>query len=194
MPLIHNVMNTDLLVGISDQAVADLDVLFNTPEGRSYLIERRRAPEGVVGNLDAFGFSSLCNILAAIKVAKRLELGPDEAIVTIATDDAALYASEREMRKARRFAQGFDGIDAAEAFGRWVLGGDSDHVQELDHRARNRVFNLGYYTWVEQQGVAVEDFERRRSQQFWRGLRAQMPAFDELIARTNRDAGLAPAA
>jgi cysteine synthase len=194
VPLIHNVMNTDLLVGISDEAVADLDVLFNTPAGRAYLIERRWAPDTIVAELDAFGFSSLCNILAAIKIAKRLDLGPDQAIVTIATDDAALYASERELHKARRFARGFDGMDAAEAFGRWVLGGESDHVQELDHRDRNRVFNLGYYTWVEQQGIPVEDFERRRSQGFWRDLRARMPAFDELIAKTNRDVGLAPAA
>ena len=34
-------------------------------------------------------------------------------------------------------------------------------------RERARIFNLGYFTWVEQQGVALADFDRRRSQRFW---------------------------
>ena len=33
------------------------------------------------------------------------------------------------------------------------------------------IFNLGYYTWVEQQGTPFELFEARRGQAFWRGLR-----------------------
>ena len=35
---------------------------------------------------------------------------------------------------------------------------------------RNRMFNLGYYTWVEQQGTSVADFDKRHDQSFWRGL------------------------
>jgi len=56
------------------------------------------------------------------------------------------------------------------------------------------VFNLGYYTWVEQQGISVEDFDRRRHQSFWKGLAASLPIFDELIDRMNRDVGIADAA
>jgi cysteine synthase A len=33
-------------------------------------------------------------VLAAIKTAKALGLGPDDALFTVATDGAALYASE----------------------------------------------------------------------------------------------------
>ena len=50
-----------------------------------------------------------------------------------------------------------------------------DHVIELGASERKRIFNLGYYTWVEQQGVPLEEFDRRRDQSFWRGLRDALP-------------------
>ena len=46
-----------------------------------------------------------------------------------------------------------------------------DDLLETTLADRNRIFNLGYYTWVEQQGVPVEAFERRRAQGFWSELR-----------------------
>jgi cysteine synthase A len=59
---------------------------------------------------------------------------------------------------------------------------------ELRHMDRKRIFNLGYYTWVEQQGVSVEDFDRRKSQDFWRSLVATIPAWDRLIQEFNAEA------
>ena len=41
IPLIHNVMNTDVVVAVSDRATDELDVLFNTDAGRAYLVERQ---------------------------------------------------------------------------------------------------------------------------------------------------------
>jgi hypothetical protein len=61
----------------------------------------------------------------------------------------------------------------------------------LTHHERSRIFNLGYYTWVEQQGVALADFERRRSQGFWARLHQALPALDVLIAEFNATAGFA---
>ena len=43
IPLIHNVMNTDLVVDISDRATDRLLVLLNTDAGRAYLAVARRA-------------------------------------------------------------------------------------------------------------------------------------------------------
>ena len=60
-------------------------------------------------------------------------------------------------------------------------------------RERTRIFNLGYFTWVEQQGVALADFERRRSQTFWTGLHELIPVWDETITAFNRDSGMAVA-
>ena len=62
---------------------------------------------------------------------------------------------------------------------------------ELGGRERARIFNLGYYTWVEQQGVSLAEFTVRRDQAFWRGLRDLLPAWDALIEDFNRASGAA---
>jgi cysteine synthase len=190
IPLIHNVMNTDVIAAISDKATDELDVLFNTPEGHRYLLERKGVPAEVVATLEHFGFSSICNLLASIKTAKLLDLGPDDAIVTVATDGAALYPSERAKTLARRFAGGFTEVDAAEVFAEHLASVGTDHMFECTEHERNRVFNLGYYTWVEQQGTPIDVFEARRSQAFWRSLRSFLADWDELIGEFNGRTGL----
>ena len=52
------------------------------------------------------------------------------------------------------------------------------------------MFNLGYYTWVEQQGIAFDDFEARRSQGFWSGLRRYVGRWDEMIGEFNELTGV----
>jgi cysteine synthase len=193
IPLIHNVMNTDLVTGISDRATDQLSVLFAASEGREYLRARRRVPEAVLDALPAFGLSSICNILAAVKTAKYLRLGPDDVVMTVATDGAGMYASERERIAARDFPGGFGLADAAGVFGRWMLAAGTDDLLETTLADRNRIFNLGYYTWVEQQGVSLPDFEARRDQRFWAGLRDLLPAWDAMIAEFNGRTGLAAA-
>ena len=189
IPLIHNVMNTDVVVAVSDRHTDRLNVLFNTESGRAYLA-KRGIPEDLVRDLDAFGLSSICNALAAIKVAKALRMGPDDVIVTVATDGAALYRTEVDKVLARDFPGGFDEIAAAETFGWSLEGQGTDDLLELTEEERERIFNLGYFTWVEQQGVSVQDFLARRSQDFWRGLREALPVWDEQIAEFNARTGV----
>ena len=185
IPLIHNVMNTDVVVAISDRATDDLDVLFNSDAGRAHLVDRVGVPAAVVDTLEHFGFSAICNVLAAIKTAKLLDLGPDDALVTVATDGAALYPSERAKTLANRFGGDLDAIAAAEVYGRHLADVDTDHMIECTERDRTRIFNLGYYTWVEQQGTPFELFEQRRHQDFWRGLRRYVGVWDEMIVDFN---------
>jgi cysteine synthase len=190
IPLIHNVMNTDLVAGISDRATDQLSVLFAAGEGLEYLRARRRVPEPVLQSLPAFGLSSICNILAAVKVAKYLRLGSDDVVMTVATDGADMYGSERERIAARDFPAGFGVADAAEAFGRWMLAAGPDDLLETTLADRDRIFNLGYFTWVEQQGVPLAEFEGRRDQRFWAGLRDLLPAWDAMIEEFNERTGL----
>jgi cysteine synthase len=185
IPLIHNVMNTDIVVAISDAATDELDVLFNSDAGRAYLVERKGVPADLVAALAHFGLSSICNVLAAIKTARLLDLGPDDAIVTVATDGGAMYGSERAALLAERYEQGFSELDAAEVYGRHLADVDTDHMIECTARDRTRIFNLGYYTWVEQQGTPLELFEQRRSQSFWRDLRRYLAVWDEMITEFN---------
>jgi cysteine synthase len=185
IPLIHNVMNTDIVIGISDRATDELDVLYNTDAGKAYLADRKGVPDDVIAALEHFGFSSTCNVLAAIKTAKLLGLGPDDAIITVATDGGALYPSERAKTLARRFGGTFDAVDAAEVFGEHLGSVDTADMIDCTERDKNRIFNLGYYTWVEQQGTPVDVFEARRSQDFWRSLRRYLGVWDEMIGDFN---------
>jgi len=184
-------MNTDLVVDVSDRATDRLLGLFNTDAGRAHLAARG-VPEAVLALLPSLGISSICNVLAAIKTAKQLGLGPDEAVVTIATDGAAMYLTEVEKVMLRDFPAGFGAVQAAETFGRYLLGAGTDDLLELTPTERERIFNLGYFTWVEQQGVPFDDFVARRDQGFWRDLRTNIPAWDdairELIARAGVEA------
>ena len=181
IPLIHNVMQSDLVAAISDRATDELDVLFNTDAGRSYLLRRRGVPDAVVDVLQHFGFSAICNVLAAIKTAKLLNLGPDDALITVATDGADLYPSERAKTMVRRFEGTFDTVEAAEVFGEHLADVTTDAIIDCSERDKNRIFNLGYYTWVEQQGTPFDVFEARRHQSFWRSVRSFLPEWDAMI-------------
>jgi cysteine synthase len=190
VPFIHNVMNTDVVVAVSDAATDSLGVLFGSKDGRDYLVQRRGVPPALVAALDGLGLSSICNVLAAIKTAKYYGFGPDDLVLTVATDGAEMYGSERAKALARRFSSGFDAVHAGEVFGQHLLGAATDHVLELSTMDKARVFNLGYYTWVEQQGVSVAEFNARRAESFWIGLHAILPAWDAMIDEFNHRTGM----
>jgi len=185
IPLIHNVTNTDVVVAVSDRATDELDVLYNTPAGRAYLADRVGLPAELLDSLQHFGFSSTCNVLAAIKTAKLLGLGSDDAIVTVATDGGAMYPSSRAKTVEARFDNDFTALDAAAVYGEHLANVGIDGTIDCTERDRNRIFNLGYYTWVEQQKTPFELFEARRSQDFWRGLRRYLGVWDEMITEFN---------
>ncbi len=190
IPLIHNVMNTDFVTAVSDGATDQLGVLFSSPAGLDYLRARRKVPAPALAALSSFGLSSICNILAAVKISKYLGLGAQDVVITVATDGASMYASERDLAEARDYPDGFGEAHAAEAFGRWMLAAGTDHLLETSVRDRERIFDLGYYTWVEQQGVSVTDFTARRSQAHWVGLRERLASWDSLIKEFNARTGV----
>ncbi|MBK6517490.1 MAG: pyridoxal-phosphate dependent enzyme [Polyangiaceae bacterium] len=185
IPLIHNVMNTDAVVAVSDQATDRLMVLLQSAAGRAFLSrELQLAPE-VLEAFDHFGLSSLCNVVAAIKTVKALGLGPNDAVLTIATDGADLYSSEVAAVLERSYSGALTEAAAASTFERYLLGAGTDHVLELRHEDRTRIFNLGYFTWVEQQGVPVEAFDARREQAWWQAQRSKLVGWDAAISELN---------
>ena len=124
-------------------------------------------------------------MLAAIKYARYMGLGSDDAVLTVATDGAELYETEQHQALERVAGGSFDELKAAECYGRYMLGTATDHMLELSLRERERVFNLGYYTWVEQQGTELADFDARRSQDWWDALMTRVPIWDEMIDNFN---------
>lgn len=188
VPFIHNVMQTDVVTAVSDRSTDALDVVLNSPEGHRLLADRG-VDDGTIAALDSFGLSTLANVVAAIKVARRLALGPGDLIVTVATDGADMYATERPRTAATLFPGGLDRAAASAAVGQHLDGVRDDHLLQLTDVDRRRIFNLGYFTWVEQQGVSVADFEARRRQSWWRGMRELIPVWDEAITELNQRTG-----
>jgi cysteine synthase len=181
VPFIHNVLNTDYVVGVSDKASDTLNLVFNTEVGKNFLLNRKGIDQNVISGLADLGLSSIANVLGAIKMAKYMELDANDVVLTVATDGSEMYGTEIDKTVTGSFGGKFDELNAAEAFGRYLLATTTDNMQELNLRDRNRIYNLGYYTWVEQQGVSLEDFDARRDPEFWNDLMDAVPAWDKMI-------------
>ena len=80
--------------------------------------------------------------------------------------------------------------EGAAAGAEHLAGADGSHVEVLDEIGRNRIFSLGYFTWVEQQGVDLDDFEARRDQDFWQDLHGLAPVWDVMIDEFNARTGV----
>jgi cysteine synthase len=190
IPLIHNVMNTDAVIAVSDQDTDRLNLAFNSPEGAAYIASRRDIDPSLAAVFSEIGISSWANILASIKLARSNGYGPGDVIVTVATDSARLYRTEADDARSRFFPSGFGAKDAASVIDVCLTGASTENVLPLGPSDRRRIFNLGYYTWVEQQGISVEDFDRRKDQDFWREVAGSTREWDRLITEFNGEAGI----
>jgi cysteine synthase len=87
--LIHNVLTTDYVMRIhDDDCVIGLELI----ERRRPLVEEiTGAPLEPLAGL--FGISGICNVIGAIRLARHLRLGPEDNVVTIATDGFDRYPS-----------------------------------------------------------------------------------------------------
>jgi len=190
VPLIHNVANTDLVVGVHSELSDSMAILIDEEVGRKYLADRRGVPKALLDNIHLLGYSAIANIIGAIKTAKYFGYGEDDVIVTVATDSSRMYESEFASIKKREFDGGFDAVNAGETYGKAILGASTADVLELNEVAKRRVFNLGYYTWVEQQNITIDEFRDRRNQEYWRKIRAQLTKWDDLIEKFNARTGV----
>ncbi|WP_116115949.1 pyridoxal-5'-phosphate-dependent protein subunit beta [Austwickia chelonae] len=184
LPIIHNIKKHDLVCAVSDEATDQLEVMFNEAAGVDYLVSKG-VPQEIIDTLPDFGVSSICNVLAAISCAKVLGLGEDDVLVTVATDGGQMYPSERVKITERDFCGEFTAEHAAEVWGRHLANVPTDGALEMTEFDKDRIFNLGYYTWVEQQGTPFELFESRRDQKFWDDLHAYLPVWDRMIQDFN---------
>ena len=185
VPFIHNVLNTDYVVAVTDKASNALNLVFNTAVGRDFLLKRTGISGELIDGLADLGLSSIANVLGAIKMSRYLGLGADDVVLTVATDGADMYRTEIARTTEQDFGGSFDELAAAESYGRYLLATTTDHMEELSLRGRERIFNLGYYTWVEQQGVSLQDFDARRDPEFWNRLMEVVPAWDRMIDEFN---------
>ena len=183
IPWIHNVRNTDLAVGIDDEASVSVFRLFNEDAGRSYLSDQGVSTE-FIDQLELLGISCVANMLMAVQFAKWFELTSNDVVVTIATDSREMYDSRLVELTEERGA--FTPLDAAGTYHRYLLGQGIDHVQELGYHDRKRIHNLKYFTWVEQQGKTYDEIQAQwYDPDYWTSIQAMVDPIDELIGQFN---------
>ena len=188
VPFIHNVLNTDLVTAIDDNAVVSLARLFNEPSGKKYLA-KKGVPQSQISNLHLLGFSGIANLLSCIKVAKYYEMGEDDVMMTVLTDSMDLYGS-RLVEMQQEFGE-YTELDAAAHMARYLHGESTGDMLELRYTDRKRVHNLKYYTWVEQQGRTLEELNAQWvDPDYWTSIQEMTGQIDDLINEFNTRVGL----
>lgn len=153
--LIHNVLTTDYVARIHDQeCIEGLDLL----ERKSGIVEKMlNIPAGSLAGINGMlGISGICNILGAIRTARYLGLGPEDNVVTIATDGFDRYPSVLSKRETApdRFEEIFRHIDRTAFL-------DVQSVAE-----KQRLFGLKEEVWL-RFNYSREYLNAMKSQSFW---------------------------
>jgi cysteine synthase len=175
--LIHNILTTDFVVLIrDDDAVRGLKVVRDG--GR--VLEGLGVPAGpVAGMHDLFGVSGICNILGAIKMAHYLRLGPDDNVVTIATDGFDRYPSViADLEK--RFLETEDFV-----LRRWAkdifLKRDSENIYDFRSAAsKEQLFRQKEKDWLPF-GYSQEYLDNMRRPEFWEQEYGRIGVYDQKI-------------
>ncbi|MBI5624750.1 MAG: pyridoxal-phosphate dependent enzyme [Elusimicrobia bacterium] len=187
VPWVHNARNTDMVLAIDDEAVVRILRLFNEPAGKK-LLKAQGLSSSFIDSLALLGFSGICNMLAAVKMAKYYELGPDDVVFTVFTDSVELYGSRLKEMAADRGA--YTEKDAVADLERRLLGEGTDHLKELAYPDRKALHNLKYFTWVEQQGKTVSELNALWDPEFWDKTFSRVSEYDKLITQFNARVGL----
>ncbi|MCS6825625.1 MAG: pyridoxal-phosphate dependent enzyme [Caldilinea sp.] len=183
--LIHNVFNTDLLMLIHDEdTVRGMEVI---QSGTHILTDRLGVPGDVACQLwGKFGPSCICNIIGAIKTAKYLGLGPEDNIVTIATDSYDRYPSVSEALYERNGGKPTD--DQLEMWAKSVfLGASLGEIIDLTtggHHGRLHQMKLDLWT---QFGYSAKYIQRMADQEFWDAEYEKIKEIDSRIADARGD-------
>ncbi|TFG34542.1 pyridoxal-phosphate dependent enzyme [Candidatus Thorarchaeota archaeon] len=190
VPWIHNVRNTDMIIAIDDVDTMNIMRLFNEPEGRNYLINDIGAPEKIVSQLGLLGISSIANLLMCVKFAKYYELTEDDVILTVFTDSMDMYQSR--LREAKVKHGSYSILDGVRDYYGYLLAQKTDAMIELDHYDRKRIHHLKYFTWIEQQGMELDELNAQWYDfpSYWERIQQMTPKIDHLITEFNEKVGL----
>ncbi len=184
VPWVHNVRNTDMVSAIDDEDCIRIMRLFNEKNGKNYLTELG-VQKNIVEGLVDIGISGISNLLSAIKTAKYFEMDENDFIFTIFTDSMSMYNSRIEEARAGKGE--YTEIDAARDHASCLQKQTIDYLKELSYYDRKAIHNLKYYTWIEQQGRAVEELNRQWNPDYWTDLfENEVHEFDKLIEEFNK--------
>lgn len=177
---IHHVTNMDAIMLIDDIESKKGLQIFADEEGRRTLIDEYDIPQATVDLLATrFGISSLCNVYGAIKTVKHYGLGPNDLVVTVATDGLDRYGSV--MNDMRRDYGVVDRTEAVARVRSLFHAKSTDNIWDGTADNRARWHNLKYYTWVEQQGRTVEELNAQLDPAWWEDHQQRVSEINERL-------------
>ncbi len=180
--LIHNALNTDFIALIKDDdTVRGLKVMH---DGIDTLVKNGVDRDVANSMKELFGPSGICNIIGAIKMAKYLKLGPNDNVVTIATDGFDRYPSVLEDLD-RRYLEVEDFV-----LDRWFVdvfrkNGVEDIVDYRSKSQKEKLFIQKEKDWLKF-GYKQEYLDSMKHQQFWDDEYNQIFEYDEKIKKMRK--------
>lgn len=175
--LIHNVLTTDFVTLIKDDdCVRGLKII---EDGQDVLVKAGVSQVAAKNLLGKLGVSSICNILGAIKMAKYLKLGPDDNVVTIATDGYDRYPSVIEELKLRYLE--YEGMVLERWFNDIFLKADEEDIHDFRRpEVKEQLFKQKEKDWLPF-GYSQEYIDSMRSMNFWEEEFAKIQNYDKMI-------------
>ncbi|KUO51038.1 MAG: hypothetical protein APF76_16205 [Desulfitibacter sp. BRH_c19] len=170
-------MTTDFVTLIKDDdCVRGLKII---EDGQDVLVKAGVSQVAAKNLLGKLGVSSICNILGAIKMAKHLRLGPDDNVVTIATDGFDRYPSVIEELKERYLEH--EGMVLERWFNDIFLKADEENIYDF-RRSDNKeqLFKQKEKDWLPF-GYSKEYIDSMRSMNFWEEEFAKIEKYDKMI-------------
>ena len=177
--LIHNVLNTDFVVLVKDDdSVKGLKVIY---DGIDILVENGIERKQAEAMKELFGVSGICNIIGAIKMAKYLKLGPNDNVVTIATDGFDRYDSVIEDL-GRRYLDTEDFV-----LRRWFKDifrkiGEEDIQDYRSWSMKEKLFKQKEKDWLKF-GYKKEYLDAMKNMKFWDDEYNKVFHYDEMIKK-----------
>lgn len=181
--LIHNVLTTDFVALIKDDdTIKGLKIIH---DGLNILMDNGISKETALQLKESFGPSGLCNIIGAIKIAKHLRLGPNDNVLTIATDGFDRYDSVLEDLE-RRYLETEDFV-----LHRWFndIFRKIDDEDVHDFRSpimKEQLFKQKENDWLKF-GYSQSYLDSMKSQEFWDKEYELHKHYDELIKKLREE-------
>ena len=165
--LIHNVLSTDYVLMVHDEdCIVGLDLL-----QRSSMLQCLNG---------LFGISGICNILGAIRLARYLDLGPEDNVVTIATDGFDRYPSV--LANLERLRGPISASQLDDLFEQVFRGYDAQDILDVRSREqKDRLFRYKEDVWT-RFNYSRSYLDSMKSQSFWDTEYEKIPRIDETLA------------
>jgi cysteine synthase len=175
--LVQNINTTDFVAMIHDEdAVRGVKIM---RDGAKVLQDKGVSKEATDYLKDVFGVSGMANIIGAIKMAKHLKLGPEDNIVTIATDGFDRYQSVIDDLN-NRYLETEDFV-----LERWLkdayIGARDENIFDFrTEKRKQRLYDQKEKDWV-RFGYTTEFLEGLKDPEYWEKAYQEIPNYNQKI-------------